>query len=110
MEGKKALQIFERIMKGTLESEEKYPESASFCSLDTAVDKGVFTPSKLKIVQYLRDHSINSMTELAKELNMSKGNLSTSLKQLEQHGLVRIERDGRKKVPTVNSDHLFIIF
>ena len=103
-------QIVEKIMEETIKSEENWPESASFLSLDTAIEKKVLSTTKLEIIKFLKNNEVNSVTDLAEKLDKSKGDISKNIKQLEDYGLVRTTKEGRKKVPEINKDHLFIIF
>lgn len=51
------------------------------------------------ILDYLRDHEVNSVSELADALDRDTGNLSRDLQILADHGIVNLTADGRAKVP-----------
>lgn len=51
------------------------------------------------ILDYLRDHEVDSVSELADALDRDTGNVSRDLKTLADHGIVNMEKDGRAKVP-----------
>lgn len=107
---KEAVSRFEDIMAGVIKSPDDYPDSATFISLDVAVEKGIFSRGKLEILKYLKENDVSSISNLAEKMDRSSNNISSNITQLEEHGLVQTEKDGKRKVPRLNNDHLFIIF
>lgn len=110
MKGNKALNKFEDIMSDISKNKEEWPESASFLSLETAIDKSVLSSGKLKVIKFLKENEVESMTDLAEKIDRSKKNVSNNVKELEKYGLIRTTKEGRKKIPELNEDHLFILF
>lgn len=51
------------------------------------------------ILDYLRDHEVSSVSELANALDRDTGNVSRDLQMLADHGIVNMTVDGRAKVP-----------
>lgn len=51
------------------------------------------------ILDYLRDHDVSSVSELASALDRDTGNVSRDLQMLADHGIVNMTVDGRAKVP-----------
>jgi len=51
------------------------------------------------ILDYLRDHDVESVSELADALDRDTGNVSRDLRVLADHGVVNLTKQGRAKVP-----------
>jgi len=51
------------------------------------------------ILDYLRDHDVDSVSELADALDRDTGNVSRDLRVLADHGIVNLTEQGRAKVP-----------
>ncbi|WP_202935025.1 HVO_A0114 family putative DNA-binding protein [Halorussus amylolyticus] len=56
------------------------------------------------ILDYLRDHDVDSVTELADAVGRDTGNVSRDLGLLADYGLVNMTTDGRTKVPELVHD------
>lgn len=105
-----AVEKFEDIMAEVVKSPDDYPDSATFVSLNVAIDKGVFSHGKLEILKYLKENDVSSISDLAEKLDRSTNNVSSNITQLEEYGLVNTEKNGKRKIPTLKNDHLFILW
>jgi predicted transcriptional regulator len=59
------------------------------------------------ILDYLRDHDVESVSELADALDRDTGNVSRDLRVLADHGIVNLTKQGRAKVPELV--HEFVV-
>lgn len=110
MESNEALDKFGEIIEKVIDEPDKWPDSASFISFDTAVDKNVLTPGKLRLIKYIKNNDVESISSLADNLDRSLSNVSTNLKELKEHNLVKVEKKGKKRIPKLKNDHVLIIF
>ncbi|WP_202932670.1 HVO_A0114 family putative DNA-binding protein [Halorussus salinus] len=60
-----------------------------------------------EILDYLRDHDVASVSELADALDRDTGNVSRDLTLLADYGIVNVTREGRSKVPELV--HEFVV-
>ena len=105
-----AVEKFEDIITEVMKSPDDYPDSATFISLNVAIEKGVFSHGKLEILKYLKENDVSSISDLAEKIDRSTNNVSSNITQLEEYGLVETEKDGKKKIPKLKNDHLFILW
>ena len=56
-------------------------------------DKLVHQPTRLKIFSHLYRHGTAPFTELAEELDVTEGNLSSHLQTMEDAGALRVEKE-----------------
>jgi len=68
-----------------------------FASLDAFFR--VLTPENRQMVAVISQEHPRSVSALAKRLRRDQGNVSRALSLLEQHGFVRLTREGREKRP-----------
>lgn len=110
MKANKALDKFESIVNKMIDEPEQWPDSASFISFDTAVEKGILTPGKLRLISYIRNNEVESLSSLADELDRSLNNVSANIKELEEHNLIKVRKEGRKRIPELDSEHILVLF
>jgi len=110
MKSKEALDEFGEIVEKVIDEPDKWPDSASFISFDTAVDKNILTPGKLKLVRYIKNNEVESISSLADNLDRSLSNVSTNIKELKEHNLIKVEKEGKTKVPRLDKSHILILF
>jgi predicted transcriptional regulator len=60
------------------------------------------------ILDYLRDHEVDSVSELADALDRDTGNVSRDLNTLADCGVVNLTTDGRSKVPELVHKHVVV--
>lgn len=61
---------------------------------------------RVAIVQYLRDHEVSSVSELARETGYDRKNVTEDLDVLSRLGIVSDRREGNRRVPFVPFDHV----
>lgn len=61
----------------------------------------VLSSENQELLKLIIEHQPQSITELEKISHRKKSNLSRTLKTLEQYGIVSLNREGGKVVPTV---------
>ena len=64
----------------------------------------VLDEQREEILDYLRDHEVESVSELADALDRDTGNVSRDLTLLADYGIVNLTEDGRAKVPELVHD------
>lgn len=109
-EVKQSLELFEKIMEKVAEEPADWPDSATFLSLDVAIENNLFNSHNLELVKFLKQNDVGSISDLAEKLDKSSNTISKNISKLEQYGVVNVEKDGRKKVPILNEDHIIILF
>jgi predicted transcriptional regulator len=57
-----------------------------------------------EILDHLRDHEVDSVSQLADDLGRDTGNVSRDLQVLADRGIVNMEKEGRAKVPELVHD------
>ncbi|GGL36281.1 hypothetical protein GCM10009037_19830 [Halarchaeum grantii] len=75
-------------------------------SIDSA--ETVLTDPRMSLIDYLRAHDVESIRELARELDRDKGNVSRDLKLLAKYGIVGFDTSGRAKRPFLKVEHLVV--
>ncbi len=110
MDSNEALDKFGEVVEKVIDEPDKWPDSASFISFDVAIDKNILTPGKLRLIKYIKKNDVESLSSLADNLDRSLNNVSANLKELEEHNLVKVEKDGRKRIPKLKEDHVLILF
>ena len=76
---------------------------------DAATARGIFTESRLRIIQLLKNEEVSSIYELAKMLGRDFKNVSEDICFLSDLGIIKISeaKSGRKqKKPTLVCDNL----
>lgn len=68
----------------------------------------VLDEHRVAILDYLRDHEVSSVSELADALDRDVGNVSRDLQVLADHGIVNMTVDGRAKVPELVHEHVVV--
>lgn len=103
-----SIQSFERLLEDLYKEPEDYPDSVTFMSFEVASE--VLTPAKLEIIRTLKNQDIESLSDLAEELDRPLPSISTECKELKNQGLVQIEKQGKIKKPFLARDHLVVLF
>lgn len=67
-----------------------------------------FNRRHLRIIDHLRDHEAESVRALARTLGFDKKDVSEDLNLLARLGVVEFERDGRRKVPSLATEHVVV--
>lgn len=88
------------------EDEEDVPHSVSF--EDPTKLRKVLTEKRIELIQFLMDNEVESMGELAKNLDRGLKEVGKDLNLLEEYNIVRIEKDGRAKRPFVPYERIEI--
>jgi predicted transcriptional regulator len=116
MKDEKVLKIsaksFEEFKEDSLEKMEEFedgedvPHSVSF--EDPIKLRKVLTEKRIELIQFLIDNEVESIGELAKELDRGLKEVGKDLNILEEYNIVRTEREGRSKRPSVPYDRISI--
>ena len=65
----------------------------------TELDRTVHAPARLMILAYLSVVDSADFTFLLRQTELTRGNLSTHLKKLEEAGYIRVEKEFVERVP-----------
>lgn len=109
-EVEESVKKFSEIINKVVDNPDEWPDSATFISLSTVAKEKILTPKRLEILEFIKDNEVESVSELAEKVDRSLNNVSRDLSLLKNHNLVEIEKDGRKKKPSLNEGHLFVLF
>jgi predicted transcriptional regulator len=72
-------------------------EDVHVVSRETATE--VLTPRRTELLDYLGQHEVSSVRDLARGVERDKGTVSRDLALLAEHDLVVFDADGARKVP-----------
>ena len=103
---------FEEFKEDSLEKMENFeegedvPHSVSF--EDSTKLRKVLTEKRIELIQFLMDNEVESIGELADNLNRGMKEVGEDLNLLEEYSIVRIEKEGRAKIPSVPFDRISI--
>lgn len=106
----KNLSKFGELCKAIWGDESDYPDSVSFLSFEVVEDENLLTPAKIRLLLTLKENEVSSVSELADLVGRAVPNVSNDCRALEGHGLLEIEKDGKRKIPHLAEDHLIIVF
>lgn len=81
-------------------------ESVQVISFETA--ERVLTPKRREIIETLRTVEVESVRQLARELDRDKAQVSRDLAVLAEHGVIKYEEGGRAKKPYLVQDHIVV--
>jgi len=91
-----------------IERPDEYPDSLAVFVLTDHELHRVFTRERLRILRTLRDGAFESVTELSEKLGRDKAAVDRDLKLLEEYGLVRMEKQGRRVRPTIGKEGVYL--
>lgn len=103
---------FEEFKEDSLEKIEEFeegedvPHSVSF--EDPTKLRKVLTDKRIELIQFLMDNDVESIGELAENLDRGLKEVGKDLNLLEEYNIVRIKKDGRAKKPSVPYDRIDI--
>lgn len=103
---------FEEFKENSLEKMEDFekgedvPHSVSF--EDPTKLRKVLTEKRIELIQFLMDNEVESIGELAEELDRGLKEVGKDLNLLEEYSIVRIDKEGRAKRPSVPYDRISI--
>lgn len=72
---------------------------SDFMVVDKRTAEAVLTDRRLELLEYLRDHDVDSVTDLAEALGRDKAAVSRDLALLWQESVIDYEHDGQRKIP-----------
>lgn len=91
---------------GEFEDGRDVPHSVSF--EDPTKLRKILTEKRIELIQYLMDNEVESIGDLAEELDRGLKEVGEDLNLLEEYNIVRIEKEGRAKRPSVSYDRIEI--
>ncbi len=94
------------VWKALCEEEVSISEKIVLKTLDIYL---MMSPKRMEILDYLTNHSINSIKILAKELKRNYKNVYDDVKAMEEFGLVELVNDGRNKRPVTKIDTIKMV-
>lgn len=110
-EAVKSLKSFDQFLEKAVDDPDFYPDSVSFVPLGLVKKQNLFTPERVRIIQTMKENDdISSMTELAEKLERPISGVSQDCKKLSLPGLISMEKEGSKKVPNLEDDHIIILY
>ena len=103
---------FEEFKEDSLDKMEEFedgedvPHSLSF--EDPTKLRKILTEKRIELIQFLMDNDVGSIGDLAENLDRGLKEVGEDLNLLEEYNIVRIEKDGRAKRPSVPFDRIEI--
>lgn len=92
-----------------IEDPDGTPDRYSIVELSPEINYKVMTKERTKLLEQLKSNpNIKSITELSDEIGRPSESVSRDLRILENHGLIDLERNGRKKVPRLIKNQVVI--
>ncbi|MFB6208966.1 MAG: hypothetical protein ABEJ56_02390 [Candidatus Nanohaloarchaea archaeon] len=77
-------------------------------SVDFDTAAKLFSGKRIELLDKLSEKKFNSISQLARELDRDKKNVSEDIKLLFEHGIVDLEEKGRSKRPIFNFSRIEI--
>jgi DNA-binding transcriptional ArsR family regulator len=68
----------------------------------------VLTEERMRIVQYLTEHEVTSVRDLARQLNRNVSAVSRDLDVLFEADVIDYEQNGRAKIPLLAHKNIFV--
>ena len=96
---------FEEFKEDSLDKIEEFeeggevPHSVSF--EDPTKLRKVLTEKRIELIQFLISNDVESTSNLAKKLDRGVKEVSEDIRLLEEYGIVKVEKEGRSKRPSV---------
>jgi len=78
--------------------------------LSSAKPLSVITHRRVSLMEHLSKEKVRSIRDLADELNRDYKNVYDDVNVLFENGLLDLEKDGKRRVPTLNADNILIEF
>ncbi len=69
-----------------------------------------FTPRRVELLSFLKDNEVKSIKSLANHLGRDYKNVYDDSKALEDAGLIKFEKEGRKQRPRLDADRIVLEF
>jgi predicted transcriptional regulator len=111
MKNKKINQKFDMFIKfleHALDIPEIFPEEVIFLPLTDEGWKTIFTERRIELIKKIMEKKPKSVNELVKALKRHQEAISRDLKYLERIGLIKIEKRGKNRAPSVNKKLIVI--
>ncbi len=96
------LKILEALEKGSEYKEENILLSARSIS--------ALSFKRVNLMEYVSKNKISSIKDLAEGLGRDYKNVYDDVKTLSKHGLMELEKDGKKRIPVLKADKILIEF
>jgi len=106
MENKKLVDrkfdMFIEFLEHALDVPEIFPDEVIFLPLTDDEWKAVFTERRIELIKAISERKPKSVNDLVKSLKRHQEAVSRDLKYLENIGVIRLERNGKNRVPQLN--------
>jgi len=96
-------EVFKELSEGRDVQSEEYIAVSTIEELNR-----LLSPKRLQMLNYLKRHQVNSISELAEKLKRDYKNVYSDLKLFEELGIVKFEKKNGNTIPYVVYDELDI--
>ena len=98
----------ESFLSEVVREPDKYPDRLAVFVLTDEELHQLFTRERLRLLRALKEKEYGSVTELSMYLGRDKAAVTRDLKLLKGHGLVRLEKEGRRVKPRLDKEGVYL--
>lgn len=98
----------EGFLSEVIREPDKYPDRLAVFVLTDEELHQLFTRERLRLLRALKEKEYESVTVLSEHLGRDKAAVTRDLKLLERHGLVRLEKEGRRVRPRLDKEGVYL--
>ena len=101
-------EAIESFLFEALRKPDRYPDRLAVFALEDEELHRIFSRERLRLLKALKEKEFASVVELSDYLGRDKGAVDRDLKILEEYGLVKRVREGKKVRPVVDKEGIYL--
>ena len=101
-------EAIESFLFEALRKPDKYPDRLAVFALEDEELHRIFSRERLRLLKALKEKEFASVVELSDYLGRDKGAVDRDLKILEEYGLVKRVREGKRVRPVIDKKGIYL--
>jgi predicted transcriptional regulator len=101
-------EAIESFLFEVLRKPDRYPDRLAVFALEDEELHKIFSRERLRLLKALKEREFGSVVELSEYLGRDKGAVDRDLKILEEYGLVKRVREGKKVRPVIDKEGIYL--
>ncbi len=101
-------EAIESFLFEALRKPDKYPDRLAVFTLEDEELHRIFSRERLRLLKALKEKEFASVVELSDYLGRDKGAVDRDLKILEEYGLVKRVREGKRVRPVIDKKGIYL--